>query len=83
MTEVRITLRDFRAPGSKVCPDARPLFFDRFGLDWKRFCREGMTAAEIAARDRILESRVNWLVRQARQDFARVEGAAMERRKGR
>ena len=47
MTEVRITLRDFRAPGSKVCPDARPLFFDRFGLDWKRFCREGMTAAEL------------------------------------
>lgn len=47
MTEVRITLRDFRAPGSKVCPDARPLFFDRFGLDWRRFVREGMTADEL------------------------------------
>jgi hypothetical protein len=47
MSEVRITLRDFRTPGAKVCPDARPLFFDRFGLDWRRFCREGMTAAEL------------------------------------
>ncbi len=47
MTEVRITLRDFRAPGAKVCPDARPLFFDRFGLDWRRFCREGMTPDEL------------------------------------
>lgn len=47
MTDVRITLRDFRAPDAKVCPDARPLFFDRFGLDWKRFVREGMTAAEL------------------------------------
>jgi len=44
---------------------------ERWGA-WYSFEAEGMTAAEIAARDRILESRVNWLVRQARQDFARV-----------
>ena len=44
---------------------------ERWGA-WYAFEAEGMTAAEIAARDRILESRVNWLVRQARLDFARV-----------
>ena len=49
MTEVRIKLADFRHPDSKVCSDARPLFFERFGLDWRRFCREGMTAAELRA----------------------------------
>ena len=55
---------------------------ERWGA-WFAHVAEGMTAREIAARDRILESRVNWLVRQARQDFARIEGAAIERRKGR
>ena len=47
MTEIRITLADFRNPMSRVCRDARPLFFERFGLDWRRFCREGMTAEEL------------------------------------
>lgn len=44
---------------------------------------EGMTADEIAARDGTSRGRLTWLVRQARRDFARVEGAAMERRRGR
>ena len=39
---------------------------------WFARVAEGMTTREIAARDRILESRVKWLVRQARQDFAPV-----------
>lgn len=47
---------------------------ERWGA-WYALEAEGMTAAEIAARDRILESRVNWLVRQARLDFARVLAA--------
>lgn len=47
MTEVRITLADFRNPRSLVCRDARELFFQRFGVDWRRFCREGMTPAEL------------------------------------
>jgi len=44
---------------------------ERWGA-WYALEAEGMTAAEIAARDGVLESRVNWLVRQARLDFARV-----------
>lgn len=45
----RITLADFRNPRSLVCLDARTLFFARFGLDWRRFCRDGMTAEELRA----------------------------------
>lgn len=47
MTEVRITLADFRNPRSLVCRDARELFFDRFGLDWRSFVRNGITPAEL------------------------------------
>lgn len=49
MSAIRITLADFRDPRSRVCHDARHLFFQRFGLDWHRFCREGMTVAELKA----------------------------------
>lgn len=51
MTELRIKLADFRDPTSRVCVDprtgAKPMFFVPNGLDWKRFCREGMTAEEL------------------------------------
>lgn len=47
MTEVKITLADFRNSRSLVCRNAKPLFFQRFGLDWRRFVREGMTAEEL------------------------------------
>jgi hypothetical protein len=47
--EIRITLADCRNPKSFACRDMRELFFYRFGLDWKRFCREGMTVAELRA----------------------------------
>lgn len=47
MTEIRITLADCRDPKSRVCLDMRPLFFKRFGLDWRRFCREGMSPEEL------------------------------------
>lgn len=47
MTEIRIRLADCRDPKSRVCLDMRTLFFDRFGLDWRRFCREGMTPEEL------------------------------------
>lgn len=45
----RIRLSDFRDPRSYVCKAARPLFFDRFGLDWRQFVRDGMTADELRA----------------------------------
>lgn len=47
MTEIRITLQDRHHPRSKFCRDVKPLFFDAFNLDWKRFCREGMTPEEL------------------------------------
>lgn len=53
MTEVKIKLADFRDPRSRVCVDprtgAKVMFFTPYGLDWKRFCREGMTADELRA----------------------------------
>jgi hypothetical protein len=42
-----IKLQDFRHPSSRVCLDARHLFFSPYGLDWRRFCREGMTVDEL------------------------------------
>jgi hypothetical protein len=45
MTVIR--LADFRDPRSRVCRDARTQFFQPHGLDWKRFCRDGMTADEL------------------------------------
>lgn len=53
MTEIRITLADFRHPRSRVCVDprdgAKATFFVPNGLDWRRFCREGMTPDELRA----------------------------------
>ena len=49
MTEIRITLADRKHPATPFCKDARALFFDALGLDWDRFAREGMTAAELRA----------------------------------
>lgn len=72
MTEIRITLRDFRAPGSKVCPDAKPLFFDRFGLDWRRFVREGMTATELRGPGQHLDL-IDRLEESARRRIAKGE----------
>lgn len=40
-----ITTQDFRA--CKVCPKAKQVFFDRYGLDWKRFVKVGMAADEL------------------------------------
>ncbi len=42
-----ITVQDFRT--CKVCPKAKQAFFDRYGLDWKRFVKAGMTADELRA----------------------------------
>jgi hypothetical protein len=55
MNEIRITLADFRNPRSLVCRDARDLFFARFGIDWRRFCREGMTPDELRAHGQHLD----------------------------
>jgi hypothetical protein len=40
-----ITVQDLRT--LKICPAAKSVFFDRHGLDWKRFVMEGMSAAEM------------------------------------
>ena len=45
MTVIRFC--DFRDPSSHVCKDVRHLFFARFGLDFRRFMRDGMTADEL------------------------------------
>lgn len=75
MTGIRITLADFRDPRSRVCPDARPMFFDRFGLDWRRFCREGMTAEELRGPGQHLDL-IDRLEASARDRIARVEAEA-------
>ncbi len=43
----RITLRDFRACG--VCKDARFVFFERHGLDWRDFVKNGIDAEKLRA----------------------------------
>jgi len=44
MSDLRITVADMRRVG--VCPDARKMFFERHGLDWKDFLRNGISAEE-------------------------------------
>lgn len=73
MTEIRITLADFRDDRSLVCLDARPLFFRRFGLDWRRFCREGMTADELRGPGQHLDL-IDRLELSARDRIARAQG---------
>jgi hypothetical protein len=46
MSGVRIILDDFRAAG--ICPRAR-LWFDRHGLDWRDFVRNGISPSELRA----------------------------------
>lgn len=41
----RITVQDFAV--YRICPKVKEVFFDRYGLDWDRFVREGMTADEL------------------------------------
>lgn len=41
----RITTKEFAV--YRICPDVKRLWFDRYGLDWERFKREGMTADEL------------------------------------
>lgn len=43
----RILKVDLRHPTARVCDRARDKFFRRFGLDWERFCREGMEVEEL------------------------------------
>jgi hypothetical protein len=66
MTEIRITLADFRNSRSKVCKDARNLFFQRFGLDWRAFCQNGMTADELRVPGQHLDL-INRLEESARE----------------
>lgn len=43
----KITTREFAI--YRICPAVKERFFDRYGLDWDRFVREGMTADELRA----------------------------------
>jgi hypothetical protein len=70
VSELRITLADCRHPRSYVCKDMRELFFRRFGLDWKRFCRDGMTAAELRGPGQHLDL-IDRLEQSARERLAR------------
>lgn len=43
----RITIDHFRRAG--ICPDARPVFFVRHGLNWKDFVRNGIDSDVLRA----------------------------------
>ena len=70
MTELRITLADCRNPRSFVCEKMRDLFFRRFGLDWRRFVREGMTPEELRAPGQHLDL-IDLLEQSARERLGR------------
>lgn len=42
-----IRLCDRHGEGAYFCKDTKELFFERYGLDWERFKRHGMTAEEL------------------------------------
>lgn len=42
-----ITINDFRQAG--ICPKARKVFFERYGLDWRAFVRDGIDVEELRA----------------------------------
>ena len=44
----QITLADFRHPSTRVCRNARH-WFERVGLDWRTFVRDGMDTAVLRA----------------------------------
>lgn len=44
---VLINAKDMRAIG--LCKDVKIYFFDKHGLDWRRFVRKGMTKEELSA----------------------------------
>lgn len=62
----RITLADFRHPTTRVCRDARH-WFDRVGLDWRAFVREGVAVETVRATGQHLDL------------IDRLEAAAKER----
>lgn len=45
MGEVIVTMRDIRA--AKMCSKGARTFFERHGLDWGRFLKEGIPASEL------------------------------------
>lgn len=63
----RVTIDDFRRAG--ICPRAR-LWFQRFGLDWRGFVRNGIEADELRATGDNLTT------------IDRIEAAAKERLNG-
>ena len=50
MTEpVMVRHADLKHPHLKYCNPGTRLFFDRYGLDWRRFVLEGLPAADFEA----------------------------------
>ena len=63
----KITTADLRACG--ICPQARH-WFDKHGLDWRRFVREGMTPEEL----RKANDQLSWIDRLEVAAKARENG---------
>lgn len=51
-----VTVKHMRKAG--VCKDARWVFFEAYGLDWKRFVKEGMSVEELRACNHPIVNRV-------------------------
>lgn len=51
-----VTMRHIRAAG--LCSRGARAFFQRHGLDWSRFLREGIAAAELEATGDVMALRV-------------------------
>lgn len=62
-----ITVADFRKCG--ICPDAKRVFFEPNGLDWKGFIRHGIDSDALRATGQHLDA------------IARLEAAATDRMK--
>jgi len=66
MTEPRVTMRHIRE--EHLCASGARFFFNRYGLDWSRFLREGIPADELEATGDAL---VAGVVARAREEAAR------------
>lgn len=62
MAEPRVTMAHIRRVN--FCSRGARAFFERYGLDWSAFLREGIPVSELEATGDALASRVCVLVRQ-------------------
>lgn len=55
--KVRVTLLDCRASGC-FCVEGGKAFFEKHGLDWKQFIRDGIDADELAKCNDAMASKI-------------------------